>query len=152
MDARDSINSFSPRNPPINPIAALVLLSVWLLVPATVQARQNVETQASSQAPSSNLSQAQSPVYDTRSFTPSPEIRQATASILQLVSSVPQTADRPNFVVNVPSYNFAGILQELQNRNARFVPAGTHAPASARVVFTLLSDKAGLSQTVYLTE
>lgn len=136
--------------------AALCLNILWLM-PASAQATQTVATPATTQAQvapvvpaASSCSNSSNP--DGRAFSPSLEVKQAAISILQLVSNLSLQQTNNNFVVNVPSYNFAGILQELQYRNAKFASSSTRAPASAKAVFTLQSDKAGLSQTVYLMQ
>jgi len=145
MNDKDSITRFLVLN-------ALVLLSLLLVVPAAAEAQQTAEAQPL--VPASLLPAVQ-PINTApaaKAFSPSPEVTQAAASILQLVSNLPPGPINNNFVVKVPSYNFVGILQELQNRNAKFVLPGMQAPSTAKAVFTLQSDKVGLSQVVYLTK
>lgn len=76
-----------------------------------------------------------------------PEIQEAASSILRMVSDIARRGEV--VVVKVPAYNFLGILQELQNRKARFLMPDSKIPAYARA-FRLESEQAGLSQLVYL--
>jgi hypothetical protein len=76
------------------------------------------------------------------------DVKIAAQSIINMMSmmqsSAPQRAS-----VKVPSYNYLPILQELQNRNAKFLLPGAAVPTDAHIVFLLVSEQAGMSQTVY---
>lgn len=90
----------------------------------------------------------QAATVSTASFTPRSEARQAALSIIRLATDMASNKGEL-MVVKVPTYNFVGVLQEMQNRNAKFVLPNGKVPATAKVVFRLEAD-AGLSQIVYL--
>ena len=151
MNDKDSITDFQMLKWSAHLLFVLALLSLLLMVPKAM-AQQTAEAQPSVGATMAPVTQQVSASSTAKPFSPSPEVTQAAVSILQLVSNLPSGPLKNNFVVKVPSYNFVGILQELQNRNAKFVLPGMQAPSTAKAVFTLQSDKVGLSQVVYLTK
>ncbi len=83
-----------------------------------------------------------------KSLQASPVVKAAAQSIMCMVQDM-NSKQKELVSVKVPSYNYAGILQELQNHNAKFLLPGAEAPASAKAVFQLEAEHAGLSQTVY---
>lgn len=152
MNDSDSIADSSMLKLPFQVLYALVLLSLWSVVPTAPLALQTVEAHPSAQVRVAPVVKPASANSAAKPFSPSIEVREAAVSILQLVPNLSPGPNNNNFVVNVPSYNFAGILQELQNRHAKFVLPGTQIPPTAKAVFTLQAEESGLSQVVYLTE
>ena len=84
-----------------------------------------------------------------RSFQASLEMKQTTLSIISfMLEKCPNEKDHAS--VKVPAHVFAGVIQELQDRNAKFLPPGATVPAAARAVFQLKAEDTGLQQTVCL--
>jgi hypothetical protein len=85
----------------------------------------------------------------SRSFQASLEMKQTTLSIICfMLEKCPNEKDQVS--VKVPSHVYTGVLQELQDRHASFLPASAPTPAAARAVFKLKAEDTGLEQTVCL--
>lgn len=78
---------------------------------------------------------------------PTPEMKQSTQSILRMAKDL-NLGPKP-LLVKVPSYNYAGILQELQINHAKFLLPGAEIPATAKIVLQLESEQPGLRQMLY---
>ncbi len=144
-----------------------LLLALFTLAPAaeaqisTENNRNTASSETNLEAPSDdNASKWRSTVPDGSkglmrsnatqqiAYATRPEIQEAASSILRMVSEISRRGEI--VVVKVPAYNFLGVLQEMQNRKARFLMPNSKIPAYARAVFRLESEQAGLSQLVYL--
>ncbi len=83
-----------------------------------------------------------------KSYQTSPVVKAAAQSIMCMMQDM-HNSHKDIVCVKVPSHNYVGILQELQNRDAKFVLPGEEVPAAAKTVFQLEAEHAGLRQTVY---
>ncbi|MBX9725238.1 MAG: hypothetical protein K2X81_27790 [Candidatus Obscuribacterales bacterium] len=83
-----------------------------------------------------------------KSCQTSPVVKAAAQSIMCMMQDM-HNSHKDLVCVKVPSHNYAGILQELQNHDAKFVLPGAEIPAEAKTVFQLEAEHAGLRQTVY---
>lgn len=84
-----------------------------------------------------------------RTYQASLEMKQTTVSIISfMLEKSPNEKDHVS--VKVPAHVYAGVLQEMQDRNVKFLPSDADIPASARAVFKLKAEGTGLEQTVCL--
>lgn len=84
-----------------------------------------------------------------RTLQASLEMKQTTLSIISfMLEKCPNAKD--NVSAKVPTHVYAGVIQELQDRHAGFLPSGAQTPVEARAVFKLKAEETGLEQTVCL--
>ncbi|MBX9687156.1 MAG: hypothetical protein K2X27_10665 [Candidatus Obscuribacterales bacterium] len=76
------------------------------------------------------------------------EIKQAALSIINLLNVLPAGMKKA-MIVKVPSYNYIGVLGEMQARHAQFSLPGAEVRSTAKSIIQLESEQAGLRQTIY---